>query len=415
MDVGIFERLEREVYTVFRKKGMLSLSYVPEVLVARGREEEYFAGILTRGVREDFLPPMIRVYGPPGSGKTAVVRSVLERFSGYKGDVFRYFYVNLKGTRTVFMAANSILSSISGRKVPNNLGLDRVFEEIWGAIRSLKSDRLFLVLVFDEVESVFLDKHYDPSDFFYRFLRYRVFLDDLDIKLCLVVITNNPTAFEDNLDARVKSSMGSEAIMFSAYSSGELEDILRCRIEEGFKPECVEKGLAEFVSWMFDTDVGDARKSIDLLRVSGEIANERRCIVGMITSRDARERMEKEWVYQELEDLPLHFSLVLWYIACLSKEDDKTSSGEVYKFSGKHPVDNIQGKPISRLGERRILEIITQLEVKGLLTTMNISMGRRGYGKLIRLNLNSENILSYYKHNVLHIKMVEKTKYHYKR
>jgi orc1/cdc6 family replication initiation protein len=405
VDVSLFERLERDAYTVFMRKEVLSLSYVPEVLVAREREEKYFAGILARGVKEDFLPPMIRVYGPPGSGKTAVVRSVLGRFSGYKGDVFRYFYVNLKGTRTVFMAANSVLSSISGRRVPNNLGLDRVFEEIWGAIRSLKVDRLFVVLVFDEVESVFLDKHYDPSDFFYRFLRHRVFLDDPGIKLCLVVITNNPTAFEDSLDARVRSSMGSEAIMFDAYSPGKLEAILRCRVEEGFKPECVEEGLAEFVSLMFDTDVGDARKSIDLLRVSGEIANERRCIVDMSTSVDARDRMEKEWVYRELGGLPLHFSLVLWYIAYLSKDDGKTSTGEVYKFSIKYPLDAIRDKPISRLGERRILEIITQLEAKGLLTTMNVSMGRRGYGKLVRLNLNPENVLSYYESNVLRIKM----------
>lgn len=406
MDVGLFERLERDAYTVFMKKEVLSLSYVPEVLVARGREEGYFAGILARGVKEDYLPPMIRVYGPPGSGKTAVVRSVLGRFSGYKGDVFRYFYVNLKGARTVFMSANSVLSSISGRRVPNNLGLDRVFDAIWGAIRDLKVDRLFVVLVFDEVESVFLDKHYDPSDFFYRFLRHRVFLDDPDIKLCLVVITNNPGAFEDNLDARVMSSMGSEAIMFDAYSSGELKEILKCRVEEGFKPECVEEGLAEFVSWMLVTEVGDARKSIDLLRVSGEIANERRCIVDMSTCVDARDRMQKEWVYRELRGLPLYFSLVLWYIACLSKDEGKTSTGEVYKFSKKHPVDDIQGKPISRLGERRILEIITQLEAKGLLTTMNVSMGRRGYGKLIRLNLNPEDVLSYYWNNVLHVRMI---------
>jgi len=225
----------------------------------------------------------------------------------------------------------------------------------------------------------------------------------------LVVITNNPTAFEDNLDARVRSSMGSEAIMFDAYSSEELEEILRCRVEEGFKPECVEKGLAEFVSWMFDIDVGDARKSIDLLRVSGEIANERRRIVNRYTCVDARDRMRKEWVYRELGGLPLHFSLVLWYIACLSKDEGKTSTGEVYKFSRKHPVDDIGDKPISRLGERRILEIITQLEAKGLLTTMNVSMGRRGYGKLIRLNLNSEYVLSYYWNNVLHIRMVRGT------
>jgi len=410
----IFERLEREDYSVFRRKEVLSLSYVPEVLVAREREEAYFARILTRGVREGFLPPMIRVYGPPGSGKTAVVRSVLRRFREYKGDVFRYFYVNLKGSRTVFMAANSILFAISGRKVPNSLGLDRVFEEIWEGIRRLKRDRLFVVLVFDEVESVFLDKHYDPSDFFYRFLRYHVFLGDPDIKLCLIVITNNPAAFEDRLDARVRSSMGGEGIEFDPYSTEELEEILKPRVEEGFRPECVEDDLARFVSWMFTHTVGDARKAIDLLRVSGEVANERGSIVDMNACVYARERAEREWAYHDLRDLPLHFALVLWYIAQLCKEGGRTTTGDVYRFSKEYPVDHIRDKPISRLGERRILEIVTQLEAMGLVTTMNVSRGRRGYGKLVKLNLNPEDVLSYYWHNVLYIRIVKEPKYQFK-
>jgi len=407
----IFERLEREDYSVFRRKEVLSLSYVPEVLVAREREEAYFARILTRGVKEGFLPPMIRVYGPPGSGKTAVVRSVLRRFREYKGDVFRYFYVNLKGSRTVFMAANSILFSISGRKVPNSLGLDRVFEEIWEGIRGLKRDRLFVVLVLDEVESVFLDKHYDPSDFFYRFLRYHVFLDDPDIKLCLIVITNNPAAFEDRLDARVRSSMGGEGIEFDPYSTEELEEILKPRVEEGFRPECVEDGLARFVSWMFTHTVGDARKAIELLRVSGEVANERRGIVDMLACVDARGRAEREWASHKIGSLPLQFALVLWYIAQLCKEGGRTTTSEIYKFSKKHPVDQIGNKRIARLGERRILEIITQLEAQGVVTTMNVSKGRGGYGKLVRLNMDPEDIISYYEHHVLRIKMV--TKYYY--
>ena len=59
MDLRVFERLDAEVYSVFRDKGVLSLSYVPGVLVCRGREEEYLARVLTRGVSENFLPPMI--------------------------------------------------------------------------------------------------------------------------------------------------------------------------------------------------------------------------------------------------------------------------------------------------------------------------------------------------------------------
>ena len=74
LDYRVCERLGEEVHSVFRDKGLLSVSYVPGVLVGRGREEEFFARILVLGVRDGFLPPLVRVYGGPGCGKTVVVR-----------------------------------------------------------------------------------------------------------------------------------------------------------------------------------------------------------------------------------------------------------------------------------------------------------------------------------------------------
>ena len=171
MDFEVFEKVDRDRYSVFRDKSLLSLSYVPSALVCRDEEEENLARILVGGVREGFLPPMIRVFGMPGSGKTVVVRSVLERFSQYKGDVFRFFYVNLKNCRTVFSAANGVLSAVCGRRVPVNLGLDSVFSELWVEVAGLrkKGGGLFLCLVLDEVDSIFMDKRFDPSDFFIGF------------------------------------------------------------------------------------------------------------------------------------------------------------------------------------------------------------------------------------------------------
>jgi cell division control protein 6 len=102
---------------------------------------EYLAGVLVNGVRENFLPPVIRVFGRPGTGKTVVVRNVLQGFQDYRGDVFRFFYVNLKKCRTVFSAANALLSGICGKVVPVNLGLDSVFSEIWHEVKGLKVGR----------------------------------------------------------------------------------------------------------------------------------------------------------------------------------------------------------------------------------------------------------------------------------
>ena len=178
--------------------------------------------------------------------------------------------------------------------------------------------------------------------------------------------------------------MGSDFIKFDHYTSDELERILEYRVNEGFKPECVEDNFAQYVSWFHDTTFGDARKAIELLRISGEIANKRKAIVDSNVCRKAREIWGKDVVYDQLDELPEKYLVILWYIAELCMNNDKTSSSEVYQFSRNKPLNDVRGLPVSQVGERTMLEIITGLEVRGLVTTMNISMGRRGYGKIIR-------------------------------
>ena len=87
----MFKRVEEGASSVFQEKGLLSVSFVPEILVGREREETYFARVLASGVRDGYFPSMVRVYGGPGCGKTVVVRSVLERFSRYKPVCLGFF------------------------------------------------------------------------------------------------------------------------------------------------------------------------------------------------------------------------------------------------------------------------------------------------------------------------------------
>jgi len=350
--------------------------------------------VLARGVSENFLPPMIRVFGGTGCGKTVTVRSVLEGFSRYRGDVFRFFYVNLKECRTVFSAGNAVLCAICGRRVPVNLGLDRVFMEIWSEVKALKSKtgKLFICLVLDEVDAIFLDKHFDPSDFFYRFLRHQTFLEDSDIKICLVTITNNAGVLED-LDGRVKSSMGSEMILFPSYSIEELKEVLSHRLDAAFKPGVVEDEAVECCAVFASLKTCDARKAIDLLRVSGEIANEQKGKVTLDCVLDAVPRVEKDWVRNMLKSLPIYSASILGYIAFLTLKMGKISTGELY---GVYRRGKVGGSQLKKLSERRVLDIVNDLETVGLISTWNVSRGRKGYGKEIRINVNPQSVLDFY-------------------
>ena len=67
MDFRTFEKDYR--IAVFRDKSVLGPAYVPSRLVGRGDEERLLGKILFLGVKADFLPLMIRVFGLPGRAK----------------------------------------------------------------------------------------------------------------------------------------------------------------------------------------------------------------------------------------------------------------------------------------------------------------------------------------------------------
>jgi archaeal cell division control protein 6 len=392
LDFRAIEEEYRNKHSVFKDKRALSLSYIPSTLLCREKEKKALAKILVDGINEGFLPPMIRIFGSTGTGKTVIVRSVLEKFSDYQKDIFRFFYVNLKNSKTVFSASNAILSAVCGKRVQVNLGIDRVFSEIWKEIGDLKqSGALFLCLVLDEVDSIFLDKHFNPSDFFYRILRASNNVPDVaGVKICLITITNNQGVLEENLDARVKSSMGSDIIHFPSYSRDELEQILESRVNEAFKPKMVSDRVVKYgVQLISEKGNRDVRKAIDLLRVSGEIANEKVETVSMNIISIANQKVEENWITDILNSLPAQLKVVLFVLTVYScKIKKKTTTREAYNYYSQ-VLHNVPKK----IGERRFLDIIKELETYGFLSTWNVSKGRRGYKKEIVINIDPKIVI----------------------
>jgi len=274
--------------------------------------------------------------------------------------------------------------------------MDRVFDKIWGAVKGLKKGfgEVFVCLVLDEADSIFSDKHYDPSEFFYRFLRHQSYLEDSDIKVCIVVIANNPGVLEERLDSRVKSSMGSEMIHFGGYSGIELEQILRSRVGVAFKRGFVDEGVVELCASLVSEHSGDARKAIDLLRVSGELANKRKSKVNPKCVHGALELVEKDYLWEMLKGLASYMKSVVMTIAFLTVKGGEFSTQDLYKQYNK-PV-SAKSDEENHLSERRILDLVTELETIGVVSTWNVSKGRGGYGKQIRLNVDATSVLAFY-------------------
>ena len=75
---------------------------------------------------------------------------------------------------------------------------------------------------------------------------------------------------------------------------------------------------------------------------------------------------------------------------------EKISTGELYDVYRRAEIG---GFPPWKLSERRVLDIVNDLETVGLISTWNVSRGRMGYGKEIRINVNPQSVLDFYENN----------------
>jgi cell division control protein 6 len=201
---------------------------------------------------------------------------------------------------------------------------------------------------------------------------------------------------DDNLDGRVKSSMGNEMILFPSYSKKELEGILGQRVKEAFKEGTVEENVVQDCANIIALESGDARMAIDLLRVSGEMASQKRSKVTCDILKAAFENVKKDIVQEILGDLTRYQVLMLDFIAFLVRDKDVITTDELYDayHKAKEDMHNLGNKP--KLSERRMLDILKDLETLGLIDMWNVSRGRKGYKKEVKLNVNPQTVLDYF-------------------
>lgn len=110
-----------------------------------------------------------------------------------------------------------------------------------------------------------------------------------------------------------------------------MKEILGTRSEGAFRAGLVDDGVVECCAELAAERTGDARRAIDLLRVSGEIANERGSRVTVDCVRAALERFERDLMGEMLNGLGLEPIFVLRVIAALSTKWAESSSGDTYK------------------------------------------------------------------------------------
>ena len=195
---------------------------------------------------------------------------------------------------------------------------------------------------------------------------------------------SNDLRFLDMIDQRVKSSLSEEEIVFPPYNAVQLQDILRKRANEAFKPNTVNEGVIAKCAAYAAREHGDARRALDLLRVAGELAernSDKKIKIEHIDN--ANEKIEKDKILDVVETGTKQFQMILYSIIDLVDKDENNSvfTGDIFDF-----YEQLCKKvKIDVLTQRRVSDIIAELDMLGLINARVISKGRHGRMREIKL------------------------------
>ena len=363
----IISKVQKEK-KVFVKKSALDTSNQPEKIVSRVNEVEKIVRYISDYEQQQTVP-LVSIYGRSGTGKSTLVRYVCNYFPEIK-----LCFVNLRKAKTVFGTINLILNELDQPSLASaqgmNLGMEKIRESIL-TITTLEKKKLF-VLALDEFDVIFYDKRGNPSDFVYKLVEMQA---ELKSKGCLAMIftVSNNVLSDYDLDDRIRSRIGNSEIFFKPYTKEETLKILQQRSEEAFGKKIDEKVLEECAKISF-LEHGDARRAVDLLRVSAEIAAKEKKDLLVKHVKDASKQLQKDRVEEVISSLSHHSKLICLVLASKTFGLDKMQHSTMSIF--EKYKEYVQSEPVSY---RRFSELLKDLENTGLIISDTRSNGQKGY------------------------------------
>ena len=384
-EVSAFFREYLKSDSLFQDKKLLQSNYVPDQIQHRDEQMQTIAKILAPALRTE-RPSNLFIYGKTGTGKTVTVRHTIHSMmevAKEQGVPIKACYLNCKLKRVADTEYRLVaeLARMFGKALPaTGLPTDEVYSTFF---RALDEKPQIVILILDEIDQL-VKKVGD--EIIYNLTRVNA--DLRQAQVCIIGISND-LIFSNTLDPRVKSSLSEEELIFPPYNASQLQQILTNRAAQAFHDSALGEGVIAKCAAYAAREHGDARRALELLRVAGEVAERAGALTIQIEHIDgAEEKIERDRLIDVIETQPKQFHATLHAILLLAQKRKSVLTGDVYDVYRKVCVASGQ-RPLT---QRRISDIIAEMDMLGIINAKVISKGRFGRMREITIGLPS-NIL----------------------
>ena len=205
-------------------------------------------------------------------------------------------------------------------------------------------------------------------------------------RLLLILLTNR-LDWEKALDPRILSFLKKTDFLFEPYHALDLYEILNLRVEKALDQSKVEEGALRKIAAYASRETGDARKAVELLVKAAKVAEERNGRLTEMEVEMAAETLEVDKTEALIRSLAVQQKLTL--IACyaaLGGGKGRVSTGQVYEVYQAL----CRRKQLRPLTQRRVSDMISFLDLYGLINAPVVSRGRYGQSREIAPSLPAE-------------------------